>query len=130
MELSAEISRLPCVCARAPAHKYTCVSCLLVFSLTFVFFQGSALVGTEEDEVGGVEEEVEEGLGIEVEEDSEEEEVRLEIIELNISFYLSICQCLDDPIKQKKNILDASLIYFLILYFIISVLSSFVVGIN
>lgn len=112
--------------------KYTYVSCLLDLTLTFVFFQGSALVGTEEDEVGGVEEEAEEDLGIEAEEDSEEEEVRQEIIELNISFYLSICQCLDDPIKQRKNILDASLIYlfFNTLFIIISLLSSFVVVIN
>lgn len=60
------------------------VSCLLDFPLSFVFFQGSALVGTEEAEVGGVEE-VEEDLVIEVEEDSEEDEVRMEI-ELLISF--------------------------------------------
>lgn len=82
------------------------VSCLLDFSLSFVFFQGSALVGTEGDE-----EEVEEDLGIEVEEDSEEEEVRLEIIELVISLYLSICQYLaDDPIKKTQKRQDASLI--------------------
>lgn len=57
-------------------YKYMYVSCLLDSPLSFVFFQGSALVGTEEAEVAG-EEEVEEDSVIEDEEDSEEEEVRL-----------------------------------------------------